>query len=77
MKALALLLRLWVRFGKLLGLVNLSILLTLLWLVLVPFYALAAFIKDPLELRAARDGRSMWRKAPHPKPDADNLWRPF
>jgi|GEM_PF-6278526 hypothetical protein len=71
------LLRGWIRFGKILGFVQMSILLTLLWLSIVPLYALIAYFRDPLEVRAARDGRSMWRKSPHQASDSDHLWRPF
>ncbi|MSR75033.1 MAG: hypothetical protein EXS14_06160 [Planctomycetes bacterium] len=78
MTFLRFLLRIWISFGRVLGIVNLTVLLSVVYLLIVPFYALAALIRDPLGLRSVRRAPpTHWKPSHTPRADADNLWRPY
>lgn len=78
MKALRLLLKVWICIGRVLGLINITILLTAVYLLVVPFYALVSWIRDPLGLRSVRrNPPSHWKPAHTPRANNDNLWRPY
>lgn len=72
------LLRVWIAIGRVLGLVNLTVLLSAVYLLIVPFYALVMLFRDPLGMRAARRrGGTHWKPAGTPRADGDSLWRPY
>jgi hypothetical protein len=67
----------WCAFGRGLGVVNMTILLTLVYWLILPVFALVRF-SDPLRTgRRRRGAASHWQPSAPPRSDLAGLYRPF
>lgn len=67
----------WCRFGHALGVINTTIVLTIVYWLVLPLFALSRF-SDPLAIRRSRGkNSSYWSPSATPKSSLEDLYRMF
>ena len=67
----------WMKVGFFLGVVVTTVLMTALFIVVVPIFSLVR-LKDPLRVRPSRDpGRSFWEPHRNSEPTIERFGKPF